>query len=184
MAFAEELMPVLDAARGGDPVALDELLRRTQPDIRRYAQRHCFISDVDDAVQEVLLTLSRRLGSLRVLAAFSSWLFKVVQRECRRLGRQALNFDPYDEETLEHWLAVHSTDALRLELTHALESLPAQYRQIILLRDFEEFTIAEIAARLGLSTAAAKSRLHRARVLAREYLLGDGPAALTEEERS
>lgn len=59
-----------------------------------------------------------------------------------------------------------------MELASALESLPAEYRQIILLRDFEELAISEIAERLGITRAATKSRLHRARLLAREHLLG------------
>ena len=171
MAFAEQHHPLLEAARSGDPVALNSLLRLCQPDIRRYAQRHCLISDVDDAVQEALLIMTRRLESLRVVAAFSGWLFTVVQRECRRLGRKALNFDPYDEEKLENWLAVHSNDSLRLELAAALEALPPHYREVILLRDFDELTIGEMAAKLALTPAAVKSRLHRARQLTREYLL-------------
>jgi RNA polymerase sigma factor (sigma-70 family) len=142
-----------------------------QPDIRRYAQRSCLISDVDDAVQEVLMVLSRRLSSLRVLAAFSGWLFKIVQRECRRLGRVTLNYDPYDQERAEQWLALHDNASLRLELIRALESLPHDYLQIVLLRDFEELSMGEIAQELGITVAAAKSRLHRARAMAREYLL-------------
>lgn len=172
MALAEQHYPLLAAAHTGDPIALERLLRLCQPDVRRYAQRHCMISDVDDAVQEALLTLSRRISSLRALAAFSGWLFRVVQRECRRLGRKALNFDPYDEQKLENWLAVHNNESLRLELTAALEALPEHYRDVILLRDFEEMGVAEMAERLELTTAAVKSRLHRARQLTREYLLG------------
>ncbi|WP_137924157.1 RNA polymerase sigma factor [Cupriavidus sp. 2SB] len=172
MSIVDTHMPLLERAKSGDQAAMVELLRLCQPDIRRYAQRHCLISDIDDAVQEALLTLSRRLSSVRALAALSGWLFRVVQRECRRLGRTALHFDPFDEEKLEDWLAAHSTDALRMELASALDSLPDTYRQIILLRDFEELTIGEIAERLALTPAAAKSRLHRARLLAREYLLG------------
>lgn len=171
MAFAEHHHPVLEAARNGDPDALDRLLRICQPDIRRYAQRHCMISDVDDAVQEALLIMARRLNSVRVAAAFSGWLFKVVQRECRRLGRTAFRFDPYDEEQLENWLAAHSNESLRLELVAALEALPAHYREVILLRDFHELTIGEMAQQLALTSAAVKSRLHRARQLTREYLL-------------
>jgi RNA polymerase sigma factor (sigma-70 family) len=171
MALQEQHQPVLQAAHGGDTAALAKLLALCQPDIRRYAQRNCLISDVDDAVQEVLLVMSRRLSSLKVLAAFSGWLFKVVQRECRRLGRRAFNFDPYDEERAERWLAAHDDASLRMELVQALESLPRDYLQIVLLRDFEELSIAEIAQELGLTTAATKSRLHRARTLAREYLL-------------
>ncbi len=171
MALNEQHQPVLKAAHGGDPQALARLLAVCQPDIRRYAQRNCLISDVDDAVQEVLLLMSRRLSSLKVLAAFSGWLFKVVQRECRRLGRRAFHYDPYDEERAEQWLAVQDDASLRIEVVQALESLPRDYLQILLLRDFEELSIAEIAQELGLTAAAAKSRLHRARALAREYLV-------------
>ena len=89
MALAAQHLPLLTAAHGGDPLALDQLLRVTRPDIRRYAQRHCLMSDVDDAVQEALLIVSRKLPQLRVLAAFSGWLVRLVQRECRRLGRVA-----------------------------------------------------------------------------------------------
>jgi RNA polymerase sigma factor (sigma-70 family) len=171
MALGPSHLPLLQAAHAGDTAALDGLLRLCRPDVRRYAQRHCLISDVDDAVQETLLVLARKVQALRALAAFSGWLFKVVQRECRRLGRKALNFDPYDEEKLEHWVAQHSNDGLRRELVAALQSLPEHYRDVILLRDFEERTIGEMAEQLQLTPAAVKSRLHRARSLAREYLL-------------
>ncbi|MGU7785089.1 RNA polymerase sigma factor [Burkholderia sp. PU8-34] len=171
MSTDEERLAVVEAARAGDPAALEQLLRMYQPDVRRYAQRNCFISDVDDAVQEVLLIVSRKFTSVRAVAAFSAWLFSIVRRECRRLGRRALNYDPYNEEEVERWLGERDNDALRRELVDALESLPADYRDILLLRDFEGLTIGEIAARIGLSTSATKSRLHRARTLAREYLL-------------
>ena len=72
---------------------------------------------------------------------------------------------------MEEWLANHSDDALRIDLAHALESLPQHYREIILMRDFEAMSIREIASRLHLSSAATKSRLHRARELVREYLI-------------
>jgi RNA polymerase sigma factor (sigma-70 family) len=171
MATEEEQLAAIEAARGGDPLALDRLLRLYQPDARRYAQRNCLISDVDDAVQEALLVMARKHASVRVLAAFSGWLFAVVRRECRRLGRKALNYDPYDEAAVENWLASHDGESVRHELVDAIESLPPDYREILLLRDFEELTIGEIAQRLGITPAAAKSRLHRARTLAREYLL-------------
>lgn len=171
MALAATHQPLLAAAHGGDPRALEQLLKIARPDIRRYAQQHCLLSDVDDAVQEALLIIARRLPSLRVLAAFSGWAIRLVQRECRRLGRVTLRYDPYDEERLAQWLVVRDEAQLRVELAAALESLPAHYREVVLLRDLEELTIAEIAARTGLTPANVKSRLHRARALAREYLL-------------
>jgi len=175
MALATEHQPLLAAAHGGDPQALAQLLKLARPDIRRYAQQHCLLSDVDDAVQEALLIVSRKLPSLRALAAFSGWLIRLVQRECRRLGRITLRYDPYDEERLEQWLGTRDEAGLRLELAQALESLPAHYREVMLLRDLEELTIEEIAEHTGLTRANVKSRLHRARALAREYLLPPRP---------
>jgi RNA polymerase sigma factor (sigma-70 family) len=170
-ALSPENTLVLQHAHGGDPVALDTLLRLCRPDVRRYAQRHCLVSDVDDAVQEALMVLARKLQSVRTLAAFSGWLFQVVKRECRRLGRAAFAYDPWDEAAVEQWAARHSTDELRIDLVAALQSLPPTHLEVILLRDFEALSIAEIATQLGLSAAATKSRLHRARTLTREYLL-------------
>ncbi len=171
MSITEQHYSLLEAAQRGDPTALDRLLQVCQPDIRRYAYRHCLASDVDDAVQETLLIMTRRLRSLRVVAAFSGWLFQVVRRECRRLERRLFRLDPYDEAKMERWLATASDQTVRLDLIRALESLPEHYREIILLRDFHEMTIREIAARIRLTIPAAKSRLRRARQLVREYLL-------------
>lgn len=171
MTFPEQHHSLLEAARLGDTAALDRLLQVCQPDIRRYAYRHCLVSDVDDAVQETLLIVSRQLRSLRVVAAFSGWLFQIVRRECRRLERRVFGLDPYDGEKMESWLAIHSDGTVRHDLINALESLPEHYREIILLRDFEGMTIREMAARIQLTTTATKSRLRRARQLVREYLL-------------
>ena len=170
MAIPNEHHSWLESARLGDTAALNHLLAACQPDIRRYAYRHCLMSDVDDAVQETLLIITRRLRTLRAVASFSGWLWRIVQRECRRLERRVFGFEPLDEEKMENWLTVRSDEALRLDLAHALESLPDHYREIILLRDFDEQTIQEIAAHTRLTVAATKSRLHRARSQIREAL--------------
>lgn len=60
---------------------------------------------------------------------------------------------------------------LQMDLSHALESLPPHYLQIILLRDFEELSLQEISQRTGETIACIKSRLHRARIMVREYLV-------------
>ncbi|WPG38483.1 sigma-70 family RNA polymerase sigma factor [Variovorax sp. EBFNA2] len=160
------------AAQTGDPVAIEGLLAACQTDARRYARRHCQASDVDDAVQESLLVVARRVRGLQAAAAFSSWLFTVIRRECLRLQRAMFRHDPLDDDVIERQLAARSDDALRIDLANALESLPAHYREVVLLRDFEELTIAEIAERFNEPPGAVKSRLRRARLLVREYLLG------------
>lgn len=164
-------------AQAGDIDALNHLLVACRADARRYALRHCVTSEVDDAVQEALLIVSRHVRSLTNAAAFASWLFTVVRRECSRLSRQMFAYDALEDDGIEAALADRPRDELRIELAAALESLPPHYLEIILLRDFEELTIGEICTRLGVSTQSAKARLRRARLLVREYLLGLPPVA-------
>jgi len=171
MASLVDRSNIIFAAQTGDPAAIERLLAYCQTDVRRYAYRHCQASDVDDAVQEALLIISRKITGLKTIAAFSSWLFVIIKRQCRKFERAVLRFEPLEEELAEQQLAKMTDHALRLDLVAALESLPAHYREVLLLRDFEEFTIAEIAERLHEQNSAIKSRLHRARLLVREYLL-------------
>jgi len=160
----------LEAARSGDRPALERVLTRSRQDLRRYAEHHCVVNDVEDAVQESLLTASRRMMDLRQLECFASWLFRIVKRECNRMKRGLRTFmhEPITEDIAE--TCIHDPGSLSRDLAAAMESLPAHYREIVLLRDLEGLTIAELAERLGLTREATKARLHRARSLAREYL--------------
>ena len=167
------------AAQTGDSAAIETLLAACQADARRYARRHCQISDVDDAVQESLLVISRKVHGLKAVAAFSSWLFTIIKRECRRLERAMFRHDTLNEDLAEHQLLSRTDNDLRMDLAAALESLPAHYLEVVLLRDFEELTIAEIADRLDEAPGAIKSRLHRARQLVRE--LHDGTASFRQK---
>lgn len=114
------------------------------------------------------------MKGLKAAVAFSSWLFTAIKRECRKLERMMFKHDPLDDEVAEQQLACRSDEALKVDLANALESLPAHYLEVVLLRDFEELTIAEIAGRLGEQPGAIKSRLHRAGELVREYSLNSG----------
>ncbi len=168
---AVERESLIMAAQTGDVTAISRLLAVCQADARRYAYRHCQASDVDDAVQESLLVVSRKVKGLKAAAAFSSWLFTVIKRECRKLERMMFKHDPLPDEMAEEQMLSRDDTALRIDLAKALESLPAHYLEVVLLRDFEELTIAEIAERLDEQQGAVKSRLHRARELVREYML-------------
>lgn len=160
----------IQAARGGDPAALQRVLAQSRQNLRRYAEYHCVVNDAEDAVQESLIQASRRIGDLRVVESFASWLFRIVKRECNRLkrGLRMLTGDAITED-IQPSCSFEPVE-LRHDVAAALESLPAHYREIILLRDLEGYSIEELASRLGLNREAAKSRLHRARLLAREYL--------------
>ncbi|WP_076999035.1 RNA polymerase sigma factor [Variovorax sp. KK3] len=163
------------AAQAGDPVALEKMLRELQPDIRRYARHQCHrTTAIEDVVQEALIVLYRRLGSVRDPLAIAGWIFRVVTRLCML---PALALIRGAEELTERHEAEHFAqvpkDELRIDVVHALESLPEIYREVILLRDMEQLTIAEAANRLRITREACKSRIHRGRALLREYLQGD-----------
>ena len=160
------------AAQAGDPIALEQLLVQLRPDILRYARRQCHRSSaIEDVVQEALLILYRRVGTVRSAAALGAWLVKVVVRLCM-LPVLMLMRGVEELKIVENSsrFATMPVDDLRLDLVRALESLSAPHREIILLRDMQEMTIGEIARSLNITRAATKSRLHRARAMVKEYL--------------
>ena len=169
---AAEISPNLfEAARLGDIRAIACLLETAQPDIRRYAPATCRSSaDAEDATQEALWILFRRVGTIHSLLAFSAWLFSVVRRECLRLARRAGLVPAVDESEVEAALLLRPEADLRLDVAAAFEALPPHYLDVALMRDVEEMTIDEIAAALGATRQTVKARLHRARALMREYL--------------
>jgi RNA polymerase sigma-70 factor (ECF subfamily) len=164
---------LIEAARCGDERALLSLIAAAQPDVRRYAARNCRVADVDDAVQETLLLLYRRVGTLRTVTSFSAWIFAVAKRACLRLLRMAVSVPDTQVDETDARLAHLRPEDLRIDLSRAIQSLPEHYREAILLRDIEELSIDEIAAVLGLTRESVKARIHRARIMIREYLIRD-----------
>ena len=164
---------LIEAARGGDEKALVSLISAAQPDVRRYAARNCRAADIDDAVQETLLLLYRRVGTLRAVTSFSAWIFAVARRACLRLLRMAVGIPETPVDGMDARLAHLRPEDLRIDLSRAIQSLPEHYREVILLRDIEELSIDEIAEVLRLTRESVKARIHRARIMIREYLIRD-----------
>lgn len=160
---------VVLAAQQGDPDALVALVEGSWPGVRRFAFTLCATpQDAEDAAQEALLILYRKVGTLRATAALTSWMFKVVRNECVR--RWARTPPPVVRDPVSS----PEDDVLaRLELERiiaAIAALPADQRKVLVLRDVQHYSGREVAEALGLSTAAMKSRLHRARQALREAL--------------
>ena len=162
---------LIEAARGGDSGALVSLIAAAQPDVRRYAARTCRAADIDDAVQETLLLLYRRVGTLRAVTSFSAWLFAVARRACLRLLRRSMGMGEMPADDVEMRLVHLPPEDIRIDLSRAIQSLPDHYCEVILLRDIEELSIDEILGVLGLTRESVKARIHRARLMIREYLI-------------
>lgn len=167
---------LIEAATRGEAGAVAQLLVVCQPDLRRFARRTCSTTeDAEDAVQIALWQLYRKIGALRTVATFATWMFRIVERECFRLFRGRNPAESLDELAPQDMPPAPAlpTD-LRLDLVRAMERLSPPYREVLLLRDVHELTAPEVAAQLGLSLEAVKSRLHRARAQVREQLLASG----------
>jgi RNA polymerase sigma factor (sigma-70 family) len=164
---------LVEAAQRGEAGAIEALLAASKPDLQRFARRLCAgPEDAEDAVQNALWILHRKVGMLRAVPAFAGWLFRVVARECRRLMRKAgIALDPSELDAIA---APRIPNELQRDLASAIEALPDDYRRVLILRDIEEMTAPEAAEALNLSLEAVKSRLRRAREQVRERLLAGG----------
>ncbi len=167
---------LIEAAARGEAGAVSSLLSVCQPDLKRFARRTCSTTeDAEDAVQIALWQLYRKIGALRTAATFATWMFRIVERECYRLFRVRSKAEDLDELAPQDMPAAAAVPTdLRLDLVRAMERLTPPYREVLLLRDVHELTAPEVAAQLGLSLEAVKSRLHRARAQVREHLMASG----------
>ncbi|MBN6039378.1 RNA polymerase sigma factor [Amycolatopsis sp. 195334CR] len=161
------------AAQGGDPEAIAALVSGSHPHVQRFARSLCASpEDAEDSAQEALIILYRKIGTLRASGALASWMFRIVRNECLRRARRAWRGDD-----LVRAGAMDSAedDVLRgLEaqrVAAAIAELPADQRRVLIMRDIQGYPGRAVADALGLSTAAMKSRLHRARATVRELLL-------------
>jgi DNA-directed RNA polymerase specialized sigma24 family protein len=150
-------------AQRGDPEAVDGLLREVFPTARRFAARSCASpEDAEDAVQDALMALVRRVGALRAAEAVTSWLFVAIRHAClRRVPGVVLVPIDLAGDLPGADLAGGVVD--RMEVAEALAALPAAQREVIILVDLLDLPVERTAQHLGIGVRAAKSRLHRAR---------------------
>jgi RNA polymerase sigma factor (sigma-70 family) len=163
---------LVEAARSGDRTALLRLVRESRPDVQRLARKLCTsATDAEDATQETLWLVYRRIGALRTVGSYSAWLVSIVRRECRRLNQwmRGQSELPHADHQV---FAYYTRPELNVDMAAALLGLPKRYREAILLHDFEGHSIIEIAQSLRLSGAAVKSRVNRGRQLLKERLQG------------
>jgi RNA polymerase sigma factor (sigma-70 family) len=163
------------AAQDGDVASLTAVISGSHPHVHRFATSLCATpQDAEDAAQEALIILYRKIGTLRASSALAAWMFRIVRNECLR--RLSAAFNKRSEPVREPEPVAPSTDEVvlrRLEVERvaaAISELPADQRVVLVMRDINGLPGHEVARSLGLSTAAMKSRLHRARAGVREAL--------------
>ena len=157
--------------------------------------------DAEEVVQDAFWTVVRKIETFRGDAALSSWLYRIAANcaytklRVRRAHQESsmhgasVMVDAHAPE-FQDWSSRIADPALQLELRHvliaALESLPEDYRAIVVLRDVEELSPLDVSQITGLSVAAVKTRTHRARLVLRKRLgeyLSDRPLSLFPSSR-
>ncbi|WP_067812264.1 RNA polymerase sigma factor [Actinomadura kijaniata] len=165
---------LIAAAQGGDVESITALVSGSHPHVRRFARSLCASpEDAEDAAQEALIILYRRIGTLRASGALASWMFRIVRNECLRRARPA----PRHREPPPDTGAVSAEEEAlrRLEagrVAAAIAALPADQRRVLIMRDVQGHSGRAVADALGLSLPAMKSRLHRARATVQRTLQG------------
>ena len=168
----------------------EELTRQHKDAVYRQLIRTCGNrEDAEDVLIEALLKAYRHLDQLRASDAFRAWLAQIARRVCWQLKRNEalaplVQLSMLEEEAHELAAGGDSQEVdvakrqMKQLLLRAIDSLPAQEREVYRLRDLEEMRGEVVAKKLGISVAAMKSRLHRARQSVRMFL--DGALAPAE----
>jgi len=181
---------LIEAARAGDRRALDVLVRRHQPRLEAICRKMC--EDWDEAaevLQDTLLGIAANIARFRGDSSLLTWAYTIARTHWsrRRRGRgrsveikvKHLRVELSEEFATSEREPFESLagDELRSALIVALRELSALDREVLVLRDVEGFSAAEVAKQLRLTISAVKTRLHRARVATRERIRDHALAA-------
>jgi len=172
--------------QAGDTRAFDELVRRYQDKVYRLSYkilRH--EDDASEALQDAFLSAFRGLKNFKAESTFSTWLYRIATNAAlmkyrkRREGHvsieqsqstnedaEALQLPDWSTQPLDELLDAETNEIM----AEGINKLPDELRTVFVLRDIQEKSNAEVAEELGLTVAAVKSRLHRARITLRDRL--------------
>lgn len=145
------------------------LVRRYGPLLRAYARRILGSSDeVDDVVQETLITAWRELPSLNDGAVVKSWLMRITSHKSIDRIRARKNHADVDDVVIAEPerrspQAVAQASSLRDAVTTALAALPAEQQRCWVLREIGEYSYEEIAVELDIPASTVRGILSRAR---------------------
>ena len=180
-------LTLVRAFREGDDRAFEEIVRRYQ----RQVANVVYLTmggrgEVEDLTQEVFMRVYRSMDRVAVETSLFSWIYRIATNVCidelrRRKIRRVLSMDPTTESSGQHHDVfeepARTSDALlareqKDQVLGALAKLTPAHRAALVLREYEDMSYREIAASLGISEQAVKSRIFRAREELKELLKG------------
>lgn len=162
---------LIERARKGDTAALQAVLQEVAPAVHRFGMRMCrHEADAEEVMQDTLLAITKNLKSFEGRSSLTSWVFTLARTACSRRRRGQKNQPHVSDEDAPEPIThapdpeeAASTRQLVDRVTDAIDSLSAEQREVLQLRDVEGLSGEETAEALGITLDAMKSRLHRAR---------------------
>ncbi|MBS4024932.1 MAG: sigma-70 family RNA polymerase sigma factor [Clostridia bacterium] len=180
---------LIKKSQQGDQKAFEQLIIKYEKKVYTIAYRmmgnH---EDASDLAQEAFIKVFRSIKSFRGEASFSTWIYHVVANVCRdQLRKQKVKVNSLDEpvayegERLEKQLQDSGKspeekleeNELKAYLQRLINQLPDEYRLVLVLREFMDFSYEEIAGELNITMGTVKSRLNRARTILKNKLLAE-----------
>ena len=154
--------------------AADEAFRRHYDAVYRFVRSRAARRDAEDLTQEVFVAAVVALRDARVESPPPlQWLYTVARRRLVDLGRRQRMWLPAADEPEPESPRAYAP-RLGESLARAVAGLPRDQREVVVLKLFEGYTLAEVAARIGTSEAACKMRLARALLRLRTQLVEEG----------
>lgn len=166
IAEQEYLLALAQAFQRGDEIAFSALYQHYKVGVFRFCCK--FLNDAtaaEDLTQETFLAAFEHHAELRNAKNFRAYLFAIARRRClNHLRNQAR--DVQLDESLHETSSLdenYERSAEAEQVQHAVAALPQDYREVIVLREYEDLSYREIATIVGCSEAAVKARLFKAR---------------------
>jgi RNA polymerase sigma-70 factor, ECF subfamily len=163
---------IIERTLGGEPEAFNQLVHRWERQIFNLAFRMLGRDEeARDVCQETFLSAYRNLGKFRGDAKFSSWLYRIALNCCHTQLRQRGGYDLSLEQQLEDQgfepaaTNEHINEGIERRqvadmVKRALMGLPAEMREVIIMKEYQELKFHEIAEILGIPISTVKTRVY------------------------
>ena len=177
-----EQMSFIKRAIRGDSDAFERLVKPYERKMYALAFRMCGnAEDASDCLQDAMLRIYRGLGSFKGEAAFSTWIYRIQVNVCRDFfrklkHRRADSLDAITEKGRDPVDTALTPDEsaenadLKRQISNAIQQLPEDMRETLVLREIQGCSYEEIAQILDINIGTVKSRINRAREKLRNIL--------------
>ena len=178
---------LVSAAKSGDQHAFVELHRRYRPLLKRRIRRIVRnLEDAEDVLQDTMMSALRHLAGFRGSCSFRTWITTIATNNSLMLLRKRKNHPETGfglvtaegkeveivqlSDPLPNPEQVYATRQVSQKVSQAVRMLPPGFRQVVERYHHDEVTLVDVANAIGITVAAAKSRLFRARNALRRHL--------------